>query len=207
MTGPGQVRERDPNLVEWHRTHGVDRPSIWRDVAIIVVTALVVVVAGSLRFTPNEKFPPAQDLTASMDAVYDQQRAGDLVLESAARIVTPGVTGARIDDRFAVAGELDNVCYAMWWDESGVRRVRTIPQTVECSPANGASDSKLTVAQVAPAAPASASMANWEPLWPDATRVRVWWLPLMIVAAALILSAFVRVVVMLVTGRSVRGMR
>lgn len=207
MAGGRHVRERDPNFEESQGIGVIHRPPLWRDVAVIVFTAIAVTVAGSFRFTPNERLPPAQALTASMDAVFSQQRSGDIVLGDEARTVAPGVMGARIDGRLVVAGEVDDVCYSMWWGESGVRRVRVMPRTVACTPSNGASDSRMNVAVVAPAAPEGAAMANWEPLWPDATRVRVWWLPLLLVAAAIALSAFVRIVVLLVTGRSVRGMR
>ncbi|HKJ54454.1 MAG TPA: hypothetical protein VJ978_00565 [Nitriliruptoraceae bacterium] len=208
MATAGRSRERDPNFPSWHRPSGINPRVVWRDVAVIVVVATIVVIAGSVRFTPNEALPPAQELTGSMDAVYRDVRSNDLQLPQDDTMVAPNVLGARVGDgRWSLAGQVDDDCYAMWWDDSGLRRVRLVPVTVACTPANGADDSRLTIAAVAPAAPESAATANWDSLWPDATRVKAWWLPLLFVAGALILSAGVRIVVMLVTGRSVRGMK
>lgn len=211
---PTVVRRHDPdpNMLSLEDRAADDRRTVvWalaRDCAVMLVAMTIVVAAASFRTVPNEAFPAAQAFTARLGRVYDDVRSQDLEMATGPTEFQPDVMGARVSQsRWAVAGQVDGVCYAMWWDASGLRRIRVIPTTVECSPANGANDSARMIARTAPAAHASSGDANWDALWPDETRIQLWWWPLVFVAGAIALSAFVRVVVRLVTGRSTRGMR
>lgn len=188
------------------------RRSLVRDVVVILVASIAVVIGGAFRTIPNELHPPAQALTDRMDQVYRDQRAGEITFPDVAAEVAPDIEGARIpagagrDERWAVTATLDDTCYAMWWDVTGLRRVRTVPELVECTPANGAEDRGFAIGESAPAAFEEEPSANWEPLLPDQFRIHIWWWPLVFVAGGLMMAAFVRIVVMLVTGKSVRGM-
>ena len=188
------------------------RRSLLRDVAIIVAASLAVIIGGAFRTVPNELYPRAQAFTDRMDEVYRAQRAGDITFPEQAAEVAPGIDGAVVepptggDLRWAITGTMDDTCYGMWWDETGLRRVRTIPELVACTPENGAEDRAFAIGQSAPASFEDEPDANWGGLWPDEFSIEIWWWPLLFVAGAFILSAFVRIVVLLVTGRSVRGM-
>jgi hypothetical protein len=190
---------------EWRR-------SLIRDITVIVVASVVVLIGGAFRTVPNEEYPRAQEFTGRMDEVYRAQRAGELTFPEEAAEVAPGISGAVVDpptgrdQRWAITGTMDETCYAMWWDESGLRRVRTMPELVACTPENGAEDRPFAIEQSGPAAFEDEPNANWEGLWPDEFAIEIWWWPLLFVAGGFILAAFVRIVVLLVTGKSVRDM-
>lgn len=104
--------------------------------------------------------------------------------------------------RWALAAEVDDTCYAMWWGADGVRHVRTVADLLSCDPRTGASFEDDTVARSGLAAPETADRARWDGVLPDPTVVAVWWIPLLLVAGAVVLAAVVRIVVVLVTGRT-----
>lgn len=206
MEDPSRPRSYAAELAAQRRAR---RWVIARDVAVMVVAIVVVVVGAALRFGPNPALPRARDLTTRLDAVYRGQRAGDLDVPADAATVAPGIVGARLDDgRWAVVGEVGDTCYAMWWASDGVRHVRTVPDLLACTPRTGGSFEGGTVARSGLSADEEADRAGWAGVLPAPTIVALWWIPLVLVAGAVALAAAVRIVVVLVTGRtSVRDLR
>ena len=176
------------------------RRVLTRDGIVVLVTVGVVVIAGLFRSAPNPARPPAEIITGQLEAVYRDVRSGELQLSEDAIAVGADVRAARIDpDRWAVAGEVGDTCYAMWWDSTGTRRIRVVPALLACQPEIGGSFEPETVARSAPSADESEATARWDLLLPPAISTQAWWIPLLIVAGGIVLSALVRIIVVLAT--------
>lgn len=178
-----------------------------RDVLVILVSATVVAVAGQYREIANPARPEAAALTERLDAVYRDVRSGELSLVGDATSIDD-VRAARVaEDRWAVTGEVNETCYAMWWAADGTRHVRTVPDLLACEPSIGSSFEPETVARAGLSADEGLATARWDGLLPPGSVVALWWLPLLLVAGGLMLGAVVRIIVVLATGRiRVRGM-
>lgn len=176
-----------------------------RDGAIALVAALVLVLIWPVRQIANPDLPLAQELTAQMDATFRAVRAGELDLPTSPAEVAPGIRGLLLErpfgDRWVLAGEAGSDCYAMWWDAEGLRRARTVPSGRACEPASELTSSLRDSFDRAGRAVAEADAASpWELVLPAPFVLRRWFLPAVIVAAAIGLSALVRMSIALLTG-------
>ncbi|MFA9429114.1 hypothetical protein [Egicoccus sp. AB-alg2] len=171
---------------------------------------LLLVVAGlafvwAVREIPNPALPPARELTTDMETVYRAQRAGDLRIDTEVSTVADGVEGVTIPrpdgDRWVLTGTAGRDCYALWWDEEGVRRVRTVPSDLDCAPSSWLTASHYSAYdRVGPAVEEDAPLAAWDAILPEPVTNRVWYLPALIVLAGIGLSALVRITIALLTG-------
>lgn len=189
----GRRRARDRSLV--------------RNGLVAVLVAASLWAAWAVREVPDPARPPAVELTTRMDQLYRQVRSGEVALGTDATEVDPGVIGARFprttaSDRWVLAGQLGDTCYVLWWDEEGVRRTRTLRQGDPCepsvdamSPRPGTYDRIGRTVVADPDAPSA-----WEGVVPDPVRLRLWYLPWMIVGGGVMLSALVRMSIALITG-------
>lgn len=176
------------------------RRALLRNGVVLALVAIVVVLAAEQRFADNPLRPAAEALTDRMDVLYREVRAGALELPREPGPVDPLIRGVRTErERWALAGSADSTCYAMWWTSDGRRHLRTVPNRLSCDPRTGSSDDPDTVARSALAADERDDTANWGALLPPATIVRIWWIPLLVVAGWIALSASTRVVVILVS--------
>ncbi len=196
----GRRRARDRSLVR----NGI--------VAVLVAASLW--AAWEVREVPDPARPPAVELTSHLDDLYRRVRDGDVVLGTDVEEVAPGILGARFprttaSDRWVLTGEVGGACYALWWDAEGVRRTRTLRQGDPCvpsvdamSPRPGTYDRIGRTVVDDPDAPSA-----WEGVVPDPVRLRLWYLPWMIVGGGLLLSALVRMSIALITGAPPSTMR
>jgi len=176
------------------------RRAIVRNLVVLATVAIVVLLAADRRLVDNPRRPAAEALTERMDAHYRDVRAGTLVLPPEPGRVDDQVDGVRTDrGRWALVGQVDGTCYAMWWAADGSRHVRTVPDMLSCEPRIGASDDPATVDSSAISADEDAAAANWDPVLPARTSVRPWWIPLLLGAGWVALSASSRITVILVT--------
>ncbi|MEX2504454.1 MAG: hypothetical protein WD378_06365 [Egicoccus sp.] len=171
--------------------------------ALLVVIALG--VSWSVREIPNPDLPPARVLVADMETVYRAQRAGDLRIGTRVSEVADGIAALAVErptgDRWVLAGTAGRDCYAMWWDEEGARRVRTVPSDLDCAPSSRlTAPDPDTFGRVAPTVDEDAPEAAWHAVLPEPVVNRTWYLPALIVLAGLGLSALVRITIALLTG-------
>lgn len=176
------------------------RRAILRNAVILAVLAVTVLLAANQRFTDNPRRAGADALVERMEGLYREVRAGTVVLPREPASIDEQVSGVRTErGRWSLAGTADGTCYAMWWDQSGRRHVRTVPGRLSCDPRMGSSDDPDTVASSALTVDEDADTANWDSILPPARSVQAWWIPLLIIVGWISLSACTRIVVILVT--------
>lgn len=177
--------------------------SIVRDGAILAVAVAVLVVTVLVREIPNEAYPEGVALTAQMDVVYTEVRAGARTLTESPESVADEVIGAKLDgvDRWMLTGQTAGDCYVLWWDVEGVRRVRTAPSHLDCEPSRTLTSPRAeTYQRIGRAVDEEAPSSAWETVLPDPVRLRIWSLPVMIFGGAVALGALVRISIALLTG-------
>ncbi|WP_052666786.1 hypothetical protein [Nitriliruptor alkaliphilus] len=180
--------------------------SLLRDAIVVLIVAAGLAFTWSVREVPNEDHPAAVDLAERLDETFRAVRAGDLDVDDTPAAVAPGVTGARLErvtegDRWVLTGEAGSDCYVLWWDTDGIRRVRVLSATLPCEPSTTAmSPSPATFDRTGRAVDEDAPTAAWNDVLPDPIRFRFWFIPAMLVGAALGLSALVRMSIALLTG-------
>jgi hypothetical protein len=192
-----------------------------RDGLLLAVVVVVLAAIWPQRLVANEDLPLARELTAEMDAIAAAVRAGELELADEPALVPPpdgvasagdGVRGMRISrptgDRWVVTGVAGRDCYAMWWDEDGTRRARTVPSTLPCEPATSLTLPRPdTYDRVGQAAREDSGVDPWARVLPDPWRYRFWFLPAVIVLAGVGLSAMVRMTIALLIDDAPKNVR
>lgn len=180
--------------------------SLLRDGIVVLVVAVGLALTWAVREIPNEEHAAAVDLTERLDETFRAVRAGDLAVDTSPTDVAPGVVGARFErvtagDRWVLTGEVASDCYVLWWDDDGVRRVRVLSSALPCEPSTTAmSPSPNTFDRAGRAVDESAPSAAWDDVLPDPIRFRFWFIPAMLLGAAIGLSALVRMSIALLTG-------
>lgn len=180
--------------------------SLLRDGIIVLLVVLGLSVTWAVREVPNERLPPARKLTEQLDATYRAIRSGDVVVDGRSEAVAAGIQGGRFErrtagDRWVLVGEAGGDCYVLWWDESGVRRVRILSSALPCEPSTEAMSSRPdTFDRTGRAVDESEPSAAWEDVLPDPIRLRLWFLPALMLGGALGLAALVRMSIALITG-------
>jgi hypothetical protein len=191
-----------PDQVAADRRRARNR-SLRRDGVLVLVTVIGVAIAWSVRLVPNEDHPRALEVTERIDSAYREIRAGEAELGTTPTQVAPGIEGLRFErggeQRWVLTGEAAQ-CYAMWWDETGTRRVRTVPSTLDCSPASELTSPRPnTYDRIGRATAEGEPTASWELVLPDPVRHRFWFLPALVVGGGIGLSALVRMSIALLT--------
>jgi hypothetical protein len=183
---------------------GVQRALLRHAVALAVLAGVLAAV-WSVRFIPNEDQPAALEAVAALDARFADWRAGELTLDEEPTELGDGVIGARLtravgSDRWVLVAPGGTRCYALWWDDAGVRRARTLAVGLPCVPtADVTSQRVVDIDQAAQARMDPTAPFDWSALIPDAERFRIWFLPAMIVGIALVVSVLVRASIILIT--------
>jgi hypothetical protein len=182
-----------------------------RDGIILLLVTGALLVAWQFRLTPNEDRPPAEELTRRFDALFDELR-DDRGLGATPAEVAPGIEGGRFEvsgrPRWVLTGRAGSDCYALWWDDEGVRRGRTLPSDMTCEPSRTATSplpqhfDRIGRAVDDPAAP-----YQWGPILPDPVRYQLWLFPALIVGAGVGLAAAVRMVIALLTDNAPSAVR
>lgn len=183
------------------------RRALVRNVAVLIVAVAVIIVAAERRFEDNPRRIPVEALTSRMDTVFDEVRAGTRELPDRSTVVDPGtaaggepILGVRTArDRWVLVGEANDRCYAVWWGPDGRRRPRIVADERPCTPELASSDDLADVAASGLASRTADGPARWDSLLPANTSVKPWWIPLVIVAGWLALSASTRLIVIVVT--------
>jgi hypothetical protein len=183
-----------------------------RDGAVLVVTLVALALLWPQRLVLNADLPLAEDLTAEMDVTYRSVRAGDLDLADEVVEVGDGISGARFERaggyRWVLTGRAGADCYAMWWDEDGTRRTRTVPTTFACEPASELTSPRPeTFERIGQATREDADRDPWQRVLPDAWRYRMWFLPAVIAGAGIALSAAVRITIALLIDNAPSAVR
>jgi hypothetical protein len=184
-----------------HRRQARNR-ALRRDGIVFVATMVALTLLWPQRLFANPDVPLAQELTASMDAVYADIRAGELELGTDPTDVADGIRGVRVDrpagTRWVLAGPAGSDCYALWWDEEGTRRARTVPTNLACEPASQLTSPRYdTYDRIGRSVPEDDPVDPWALVLPDPLSYRVWFLPAVIIGAGIALSALVRMTIAL----------
>lgn len=180
--------------------------SLLRDAIVVLAVTVGLAFTWAVREVPNEDHAAAVELTSHLDETFRAVRADDLTVDTTPGELAPGVTGARFErvtegDRWVLTGEAGSDCYVLWWDTDGVRRVRVLSSALPCEPSTTAmSPSPTTFDRTGRAVDESEPTAAWDDVLPDPIRFRFWFIPAMLVGAALGLSALVRMSIALLTG-------
>jgi hypothetical protein len=181
------------------------RRALLLHLVVLAVLAVVLAVVWAVRFVPNEDHPAAQEAVAALDARFADWREGELVLAEEPTELGDGVVGARLpravgSDRWVLVAQGGTRCYALWWDDAGVRRGRTLAVGMPCAPTPEVTSQRLVdIDQAAQARMDPTAPFDWSALIPDAERFRVWFLPAMIVGLGVVLSVLVRASIILIT--------
>jgi hypothetical protein len=195
--------------VQPKRTPAEQRRAVQRalllHLAVLLVLAGVLAAVWAARFVPNEDHPAALAAVTALDARFDAWRAGDLDLDEEPTELGDGVLGARLtrvvgSDRWVLVAPGGTRCYALWWDDAGVRRGRTLAVGMPCEPSAEVTSQRLVdIDQAAQAQMDPTTSFDWSALIPDPERFRVWFLPAIIAGIALGLSVLVRASIILIT--------
>jgi hypothetical protein len=193
-----------PDEVLAARRRARDR-SLRRDAVLLLAVVVGLAITWSVRLVPDEEHPAGVAASERMEETYRVVRAGDLEVGTEVQQLAPGIDGVRLEresgDRWVITSEVGSRCYSMWWDEEGVRRVRTVPATLACSPTSELTSARTTTFdRVGQATGEEEPTASWERVLPDPLRHRMWFLPALIVGGGLGLSALVRMSIALLTG-------
>jgi hypothetical protein len=173
--------------------------SLVRDGILLLLVSVALLVAWQFRLTPNEDRPPAVELSQRFDTLF-VELWDDPPFGSAPTEVAPGIEGGRFAvsarPRWVLTGRAGSDCYALWWDEDGVRRGRTLPRSMPCEPSRTATSplpqhfDRIGRAVDDPAAP-----YLWGPILPDPLRYRFWFFPALIVGAGVGVATATRMVI------------
>jgi hypothetical protein len=208
---PAPTRPRRPAEIRAARRRARDH-SLRRDAVVLLVVLVGLAVTWAVREVPDERFPVVAERTTQLDATYAAVRAGELQVGTEPTELAPGVSGARIErptgDRWVLTGVAGDDCYAVWWDEAGLRRTRTVPSTQPCAAASWLTSTHPTAYdRLGRGGPEGEATDVWEGLRPDPVRFRLWFLPAIIVGGGLGLAALVRMSIALLTGDDPRNVR
>jgi hypothetical protein len=178
--------------------------SLVRDALVLALVVAGLAALWPSRLVANEDLPPAEALADRFDAAYARIRAGASIGTTPTEI-EPGIEAIRWDrggqQRWAMTGEAGSDCYALWWDEDGVRRARTLPSTMPCAPSSTVSSPRPEhFERIGRALRDTSGGYDWAPLLPDPYRYRLWFLPALIVLGGIGLSAAVRMTIAVLTG-------
>jgi hypothetical protein len=193
-----------PRLPPAEQRRAVRRALLLHGLVLAVLAGMLAAV-WSVRFVPNEDHPAALAATAALDARFAVWRDGELELGEEPTELGDGVVGARLtrtvgSDRWVLVAPGGTRCYALWWDDAGVRRARTLAVGMPCAPTSEVTSQRLVdIDEVARARMDPTAPFDWSPLIPDPERFRVWFLPATIVGIALVLSVLVRASIILIT--------
>jgi hypothetical protein len=207
------VRQAAPSPEQQRRERRRARDrALKRDGAVLVVTLVALSLLWPQRLVPNADLPLAEDVTAEMDATYRAVRAGDLDLTDEVAEVADGIAGVRFEraggDRWMLTGRAGADCYALWWDDAGTRRARTVPTTFACEPASDLSSPRPeTFDRIGQATREDADRDPWRNVLPDPWRYRMWFLPAVIIWAGIALSAAVRMTIALLIDNAPSAVR
>jgi hypothetical protein len=204
---PGRARPRAPRLEERlaAQRRARDR-SLLRDGIVLLVVIAAVASMWPLRLVENEDYPAGQALVERFDALFVQIRSG-LELGSTPTEVAPGIQGALVEvaneTRWVLTGAAGRDCYALWWDQEGVRRGRTLPTTMPCEPSSSVTSPRPQhFERIGRAVRETDGPYDWAPVLPDPVRYRFWFLPAVILGGGLGLAAVVRITIALLTGNA-----
>jgi hypothetical protein len=193
-----------PHLTPAERRRGVQR-ALLRHLIVLVVLAGVLAAVWAVRFVPNEDHPAALAAATALDARFTAWRAGELTLDEEPTDLGDGVVGARLprtigSDRWVLVAQGGTRCYALWWDDAGVRRGRTLAAGLPCEPTADVTSQRIVdIDQAAQARMDPTAPFDWSALIPAPERFRVWFLPAMIVGLAMVVSLLVRASIILIT--------
>jgi hypothetical protein len=185
--------------------------SLVRDGIILLLVSVALLVAWQFRLTPNEDRPPAVELTQRFDALFLELR-DDRGLGTTPTEVAPGIEGGSFEvsgrSRWVLTGSAGSDCYALWWDEDGVRRGRTLPSDLPCEPSRTAtSPLPQHFDRIGRSVDDPAAAYQWEPILPDPVRYRLWFFPVLIVGAGVGLATASRMVIALMIDNAPSAVR
>ncbi|MBY5160901.1 hypothetical protein [Salsipaludibacter albus] len=180
-----------------------------RDTVIIVVASLVVTVATLLRTVPNPQYERALAVTEELEAAWQVVVSEDVTLTDEPDEVVDGVLAARVSETLvAFTAEAGPECYVLWLDRQGGRHVRTLTRGEPCEPTVAVtSPTPGSWDRIGTTASPDEPRARWETVLPETEAARAWFLPVTLVAVGILLGAFVRIVIALVTGKPSRSTR
>jgi hypothetical protein len=193
-----------PDEVLVARRRARDR-SLRRDGVLLLAVVVGLAITWSVRLVPDEEHPLGVAASERLETTYRAIRVDDLVVGTEVQRLAPDVEGVRVareaGDRWVLTSEGGSRCYSMWWDEEGVRRVRTVPATLACSPTSELTSTRVTTFdRVGQAVGEEQPTASWDRILPDPLRHRMWFLPALIVGGGIGLGALVRMSIALLTG-------
>jgi hypothetical protein len=177
-----------------------------RDGILLLVVSAALLASWPFRLVANEDRPPAEALTERLDALFQEVREGREVPTDPTELA-PGIQGARLEvgaaARWVLAGEAGSDCYVLWWDESGVRRGRTLPSAMACEPTTTATSPRPQhFDRIGRAVDDPDGPYEWSRILPDPIRYRFWFMPAIIVGTGVALTAAARMVIALLTGNA-----
>jgi hypothetical protein len=178
--------------------------SLLRDGIVLLLVSVALLSLWPARLVANEDLPPAQALADRFDALF-LQISGGREVPTTPTALAPDVDGVRFErggeERWVLTGEAGRDCYALWWDEAGVRRARTLPTTMTCQPSSLATSPRPEhFERIGRSVRDPEAAYEWAPVLPDAFRYRVWFLPALIIGGGIGLAAAVRMTIAVMTG-------
>lgn len=168
----------------------------------MAIALVGILLAVAIRDVPNPDRPQAMEATEALDEAVEAVRSGSVDLTSAPQQVVPGVTGAAVgsERRPLLVSEAAGHCYSLLQTETGDQVGQRFSESWECDP----SSAMLLIGpqrgrtQLPPTP--SAEPYDWEPLLPDPTRWRPWYLAAVIVLSGVAIGAGARMAITLISG-------
>ncbi len=167
------------------------RRAVIRDATTVVVLGLVVVLAWQYRLGTDPHHAPAMASVQALERRLVAWEQNALDVPTTPTDLGSGVRGVRLDredfrDRWVLVADANERCYALWWDELGVRRGRQLPRTLPCEPAEAVTTIRAGRAQSVTWQPDEP--IDWTSVVPDPQRQRLWFLPVLFISGAIIAS-------------------
>jgi len=154
---------------------------------VAAAIAVFLVLLGATRMERNPVRGEAEALSAVFDAAYASVIAGNPV----ASVTAPGLTAAVVslprgaDDVVMLTGLAGGECYAFYWNAVRGPVARVLVDGLPCEPGAAATTSGHNVyhrqtPSVSGHLPTPGAVFDWDGVYPDAQRVRPWFIPVAI---------------------------